>query len=266
MALIDFDPGPVAEPFASLVRDYPGEDVYSPLSFRTEWGPIFHRGRLDGSASLLVIGQDPAQHENACRRILAGLAGQRVQRFMDRLGVTHSYVLFNTFLYSLAPGSPPASKLAKDPKIAAYRNRWFDALVGSGVEGVMCFGTLAHDAFAAWRKTPAGKASDVVVARGTHPTAAWHKPEGPARAQAELDLVKGWNTALTTLSAAVTRDTPGTVDLYDPTVPADLAPIPARDFPAGTPAWMRSVEEWATRDGRETIQITVPESARSWQP
>ena len=66
----DFDPGPVGEPFASLVRNYPGADVYPGSSFRVEWGPIFHRGRLDGSARLLVIGQDPAESESVARRIL----------------------------------------------------------------------------------------------------------------------------------------------------------------------------------------------------
>lgn len=67
----DFDPGPVGEPFASLVQGYPGPDVYPANSFRVEWGPIFHRGRLDGSARLLVIGQDPAESESVVRRILA---------------------------------------------------------------------------------------------------------------------------------------------------------------------------------------------------
>lgn len=64
-----FDLGPVEEPFASLVADYPGTDTYPASGFRVEWGPIFHRGRLDGSARLLVIGQDPAQSETIVRRI-----------------------------------------------------------------------------------------------------------------------------------------------------------------------------------------------------
>jgi uncharacterized protein (DUF427 family) len=34
-----------------------------------EWGPVFHRGRLDGTARVLVIGQDPAAHEAVARRI-----------------------------------------------------------------------------------------------------------------------------------------------------------------------------------------------------
>src|SRR3982750_2108997 len=50
-----FDPGYVAEPYLSLCADYPEADVYPPDQFRVEWGPVFHRGRLDGSARILVI-------------------------------------------------------------------------------------------------------------------------------------------------------------------------------------------------------------------
>ena len=40
-----FCPGFVDEPFRSLASEYPEADVYPPGQFRTEWGPIFHRGR-----------------------------------------------------------------------------------------------------------------------------------------------------------------------------------------------------------------------------
>ena len=96
-----FDPGYFQEPFRTLAEDYPEADVYPPDQFRVEWGPIFHRGRLDGSARVLVIGQDPAQHETIVRRILVGEAGRRLQGFLAKLGVTRSYVLINTFLYSV---------------------------------------------------------------------------------------------------------------------------------------------------------------------
>ena len=96
-----FCTGYVREPYDTLVGDYPGEDVYPPADFRTEWGPIFHRGRLDGTARVLVLGQDPAAHESIARRILVGEAGQRVQGLLARAGVTTSYVMLNTFLYSV---------------------------------------------------------------------------------------------------------------------------------------------------------------------
>lgn len=56
----DYDPGYGNEPFKTLCREHPDETVYPRADFRVEWGPIFHRGQLDGSARVLVIGQDPA--------------------------------------------------------------------------------------------------------------------------------------------------------------------------------------------------------------
>ena len=87
---IPFDRGYYKQRFVRLVSDYPGEDVYPVDDFRTEWGPIFHRGRLDGSARVLILGQDPAQHEAIVRRVLVGTAGKRAQglpsstAYMDR--------------------------------------------------------------------------------------------------------------------------------------------------------------------------------------
>ena len=63
-----FDVGYVQEPFATLARTYPGEEVYPAKDFRLEWGPVFHRGRLDGTARVLVLGQDPGAHESIARR------------------------------------------------------------------------------------------------------------------------------------------------------------------------------------------------------
>src|SRR4029450_5283104 len=88
-------------PFDVLVADYPGEDVYPSADFRTEWGPIFHRGRLDGSARGLVLGQDAGHPAAISLRILVGEAGQRVQGLLARLGIRRSYVMVNTFLYSV---------------------------------------------------------------------------------------------------------------------------------------------------------------------
>src|SRR6266540_3867437 len=123
-----FDPGYVDEPFRSLVATYPGAIAYPSAGFRLEWGPIFHRGRLDGTARVLVIGQDPAQHETIARRILVGEAGHRIQGFLFKLGIDRSYVMVNTFLYSVY-GQGGGNQHAHDPAIAAYRNQWLDALL-----------------------------------------------------------------------------------------------------------------------------------------
>ena len=59
-----FDPGYCDPRFADLCETAPDGATYPPTDFRVEWGPIFHRGRLDGTARVLVIGQDPAVHED----------------------------------------------------------------------------------------------------------------------------------------------------------------------------------------------------------
>ncbi|WP_218006701.1 uracil-DNA glycosylase family protein [Streptomyces hokutonensis] len=123
-----FDPGYAQPPYAALVGDYPGPEIYPAKDFRVEWGPIFHRGRLDGTARVLVIGQDPAAHEAITRRILVGTAGRRFQGFLGKLGIDSSYVLTNTFLYSVY-GQHGGTAHATDPDIARYRHAWLDALV-----------------------------------------------------------------------------------------------------------------------------------------
>jgi hypothetical protein len=148
-----FDPGYGQDPFRTLAAEYPAADVYPPDQFRVEWGPVFHRGRLDGSARVLVLGQDPAQHETIVRRILVGEAGRRVQGLLAKLGITQSYVLVNTFLYSVYGIVKAGTR--KDPRLVAYRHRWLDALlVGTKVEAVLALGTAADEAWRLWKGTP----------------------------------------------------------------------------------------------------------------
>jgi uracil-DNA glycosylase len=80
--MVAFCPGYINEPFKSLSENSPDEKTYSPLDLRIEWGPIFHSGRLDALARLLIKGQDPATSETIVRRILEGVAGQRIQGFL----------------------------------------------------------------------------------------------------------------------------------------------------------------------------------------
>ena len=124
-----FDPGICQEPFVTLCDEAPDPSVFPSGSFRVEWGPIFHRGRLDGGASVLVLGQDPAVLETVARRILVGTAGQRTQGLLTKLGMTRSYTMVNTYLYSVW-GQGAADRHVDDPLIAAYRGRWLTALIG----------------------------------------------------------------------------------------------------------------------------------------
>lgn len=280
----EFDPG-YPERFWPLLAEHPGAETYPPAAFRVEWGPIFHRGRLDGSARILILGQDPAAHEAISRRILVGLAGQRVQGFLAKLGITRSYVMVNAFLYSVF-GQKAGEAHKNDQAIVDYRHRWLDELAASNsFEAVIAFGQLAGGAYRGWQKTPAGKASTAKLVRLTHPTA----PESASAAgqvsleEATSRLLEGWNEGLTALSTVITPDKAKKLTLYGTRFAArDLSPIPAADLPPGAPPWMRSSEEWAWRreiedkDGtkpvdvganeakRAGIAVRVPKSQRPW--
>jgi hypothetical protein len=262
-----FDPGYFQEPFRTMASDYPGADVYPPGQFRVEWGPIFHRGRLDGSARVLVIGQDPAQHETVVRRILVGEAGRRLQGLLAKLGITKSYVFINTFLYSVY-GTVKA-KTRKSKGLVEYRNRWLNALLSEGqVEAVLPLGSVADEAWQLWSDTPKGKAFKGAYAAVTHPTypESFSKGDKAKLAQATKRLLENWNGALQKLSPAILHpDSPTPLSLYGNTwAEGDRLPIPESDFPAGLPAWMHEQDGWAKRVGkddlqkRRTIVITVP--------
>lgn len=267
--LVEFDSGYDQPPFRDLCANYPGTEAYDPHDFRVEWGPIFHRGRLDGSARVLVVGQDPAQHETIVRRILVGTAGRRAQGFLAKLGITQSYVMVNTFLYSVY-GQSGGNQHKNEPGIVDYRNKWFKAVLAPGnIEAVVSLGGLADEAWKAWLKTSDGAAFKTLTYQHiTHPT--W--PESSAHdnatraANTKIMLTK-WNAALAALAPHVQHpDVPTTLVPYgDAFMPSELIDIIAKDLPAGLPAWMRGDTPWAVRQGvdaaakRRNITITVPD-------
>jgi hypothetical protein len=271
----EFDPGYQRRPYRQLVADYPDETVYPADSFRVEWGPIFHRGRLDGTARLLVVGQDPAAHETIARRILVGEAGQRIQGFLTKLGLTRSYVFINTFLYSVF-GQGGGERHVEDAVIAQYRNRWLDAIArDQPIEAILSLGHLANSAVGMWKATPTGAANAAVHVNVLHPTF----PDSASRsgkitkAAAFARLCASWNDALEKLHPVVTADAAVPLQPYGTTIAkTDLTAIPARDLPAGLPGWMSALDAWAARTGptpqskRATITVTVPRTARAWPP
>jgi hypothetical protein len=272
--LHDHDAGYTRRTFATLVDEYPGEDVYPPADFRVEWGPIFHRGRLDNTARVLCIGQDPGPHEAVARRILVGEAGQRVQGFLAKLGIVRRYVMVNAFLYSVF-GQGGGERHRDDAAIAQYRDRWLDALlVGSRVKAVVAFGGLAQHAFETWKETPTGQQVDVAFRAVRHPT----YPESASRSgqrtreEAMKETLHGWNDALEAFRPIVRAETARQPLYADDLTDGDLAPIPEADLPPGVPAWMRSLDAWAARRGdtvedkRATLVVTVPRRQRPWTP
>lgn len=251
-----FDLGPRGV-FRDLCEDPPDAEVYG-KGFRTQWGPIFYRGRLTGSARVLIIGQDPAQHEAVLRRIFAGEAGRRVQGFLRKLGMTRRYVMINTYLYGIYNQSLAFPYLA-DPAVAAYRHRWLDAILAPGrIEAVVTFGAQAHQAWELYRTTPGGQAVTAAYAHVLHPTSPGHgQPVITVK-----KMLQNWNAALSLLWPQIThRDVTETLMPYgEDFADGDRPEIPAEDLPPGTPDWMRSEVAWALMadpHGTQRANITV---------
>lgn len=282
----EFDPGYRGR-FATLCRHHPGPEVYPPDDFGVEWGPVFHRGRLDGSARILVIGQYPGTHECIVRRVLIGEAGRRVQGFLAKLGVDRRYVMVNAFLYG-AFGPDVAHRHAENPAIVMYRNQWFEAIFAtSHIQTVVAFGHLADQAWSSWRATPKGSRLRVVYAAVPHPSfeATAEAPDGvTATAERTAKMLVDYNSALERLVAAVRPEIPvEALEMYGSSFhESDMVPVPEGDLPPGTPEWMRSVDTWAVRatageaEGpaatpeqvaaakRATVVVRVPRHLRPW--
>ena len=218
-----YDPGPPAaltRHFAALPSFAAHRDL-----FWYDWGPVFYRGRLNRSARLIGVASDPGPTERIACRTLVGDAGQRVQGFLTKLGLTRSYALVNAFAYALRPSrAQSATRLLSEPAHLAWRNALLDAVTGPGLEAVVAFGYQAQAAVQLWQP-PAG----VPVIEVPHPSS---RNAG--------QLLDEWRDAVDQLRQVVTPDPDG-----DPSGPnygtrfdeADYTRIPAQDLPFGLPAW-----------------------------
>lgn len=257
-----FDNGPTGR-FRTLCQKYPDDTVFRGADgFRSLWGPIFYRGRANGTARLLVIGQDPAQTEAVTRRCLSGQAGRRVQGFVEKLGYSKSYLMINAFLYGIFNQNMALPHL-NDPDIQAYRHKWLEAAFASRkIEAVVTFGTPAFNAWTAFTATPAGGSVSATVPfhKALHPTS--DKPGGPINRK---DLLDNWNVALQSLHPNIQHpDVTTPLVLYGTDfTAAELPEIPSRDLPMGLQSWMRTTDFWASMSPtpgteRANISIQVP--------
>jgi len=162
--MIEFDPGPpaaLAQHFADVPSYAPQRDL-----FWYDWGPIFYRGRLDGSAKVLGIASDPGPTERIAHRTLVGDAGQRVQGFLSKLGLVRSYVLVNAYAFALHPSQAhDARPLLSEPEHKTWRNALLDSITGPALEAIVAFGGEAQAALALWDSKP-----DVPVFEVPHPS------------------------------------------------------------------------------------------------
>lgn len=69
-----------------------GRAVVGREAFRWHFGPMFYRGRLDGSARVIVVGQEGAQDESLSHRSFTGGTGGHMQHFLAYLGLDRSYL------------------------------------------------------------------------------------------------------------------------------------------------------------------------------
>lgn len=236
-----FDHGPNAA-WEALFATAPIAAFKANARFRTEFAPVYYRGRLNGSARILVIGQDPATDEILAQRCLVGSAGQLVQGLLKKLGLTKSYIMLNTFLYGIhGQYDNEMRAVSRSQPFLSFRNSLFDRIQAtSTLQTVIAFGVAAREAFELW----AG-GQTLPVFNLTHPTA----PSG---------VGTNWNSHLPGLLAAVTAD-PGGVQ--DPTpYPGDpganeRANIPRHDLNFGVPDWFGTGGTRSTRGGTDD-QIT----------
>lgn len=255
---MEWDPGPPPQ-MRSIFELAPLAEYRALASrFRLEWGPIYYRGRLDGSARILAIGQDPSADENVARRVLVGTAGQRVQGFLHKLGITRSYAIVNSSLFSIYGQFDAEMRSFLDrPPVKAWRNHLLDALAGPDLQAIVAFGRAAQYVVDAWPGAATFESQNRVFAL-QHPTA-----------RNTATLLRSWNKNLPKIAAVVPPDPDGTVDLNpyatDGFRESDLARIPLRDFGFGAPEWM-GTGDMASRvkPGQTKLQNPVARPAILW--
>ncbi|MEV6270666.1 uracil-DNA glycosylase family protein [Kribbella sp. NPDC051936] len=229
----EFDPGPPATVARHLAK-LPSYADFREL-FWYDWGTVFYRGRLNRTARLLAIASDPGPTERIACRTLVGDAGQRVQGFLHKLGLTRSYALVNAYAYALRPSrAQQAAPLLSRPDQLGWRNTLLDLIIGPQLQAIVAFGTQARAAVQLWDDKP-----DVPVFEVPHPSSRNAKA-----------LVDSWRAAVTDLRVIVTPDPDGDngVPNYGPKfTESDYSPIPPGDLPFGVPPWLGD-DAWGRKD------------------
>jgi uracil-DNA glycosylase len=242
MTTPQFDKGPPAE-FARLFAEVP--DPPEKKDFWFDWGPIFYRGRLDGSARVLCIASDPGPTERIAGRSLVGNAGQRVQGFLAKLGLAHSYVCLNAWAYALHPSAAgDEEKKLRDEAQTKWRNRLYDLATSSRLEAIVAFGGMAQEALRLWDNPPSATVVEI-----PHPSS-----------RNEKTLLDGWRQAVLDLRGAVTPDPDGsnTGPNYGAKFSeADYAAIPAADLPFGAPHFLGD-DAWVRTSGHSQNSVERP--------
>lgn len=242
--MADFDPGPPA----AIGRHFDALPDYAPHRdlFWYDWGPIFYRGRLNGTGRVLGIASDPGPTERIAGRTLVGDAGQRVQGFLSKLGINSSYALVNAFPYALHPSRAwDALPLLRTDIYRDWLNRLLDLITGSELQAIVAFGVNAREALHQWDDKPA-----VATAEVPHPSS-----------RDTADLLHQWRDAIANLRGTVTPDDGGdnTQANYGTTFDeSDYARIPPADLPFGLPSWFGDDHWGRTASPRHNNSVERP--------
>lgn len=273
----EHDPGPTsASGWAELFAATPnyralGVAVVGRNAFRWHHGPMFYRGRLDGSAKVVIVGQEGAQDESLSHRSFTGGTGARMQHLLRHLGLDRSYLFLNSFVYPIfGQYTDDLRVLAQDPRspIVAHRHRILDkAVVDGDVRLVVAVGRAAKDSIATWIGAHGGTAdpnalhqaslgdlpSRVRVVGVVHPGSATGSTSAiRADFQRAVDRVRGW---LTQDPAWLPVDPGMARDLTKPFTYGSAA-IPHRDFPFGAcPRLGRGGTSSNRSDGQRAIRL-----------
>jgi uracil-DNA glycosylase len=173
---------------------------------------MFFRGHLDGSAKVVVVGQEGAQDESLSHRSFTGGTGARMQHLLRHLGLDRSYLFLNSFVYPiLGQYADDLRPLAQDRRspIVSHRHRILDkAVVEGDVRLVVAVGRAAKESIATWIGAHGGSANPERLEQASlgslpgrvrtlgvvHPGAATGGSTSAIRAdfQRAANLVRGW--------------------------------------------------------------------------
>lgn len=276
----EYDPGPPRNrSWARLFAETPnyrglGLALTGQEQFRWHFGPMFYRGRLrDRQVKVLIVGQEGAQDESLSHRSFTGGTGGRMQQLLNHLGITHSYVFMNTFVYPIFGQYGSAERLmgqhSRSP-IRIHRELLFDYVVArNDLQLVVAVGRAAKESVASWIGSHGGSADPdalhladaAVVAPHLRAVGVLH-PGGASKGGAVTAIKASFVDAIAQVEAWSAADPAWLVpDPGSSRAPANAytyasAPIPFRDFPYGTP-WRLGRQSTSSnrKDDQRAIQI-----------
>lgn len=276
----EYDPGPPRNRrWPRLFAETPnyrgfGLALSGSEEYRWHFGPMFYRGRLgDRQVKVLVIGQEGAQDESLSHRSFTGGTGARLQHLLGHLGIDHSYLFLNTFVYPIFGqynGLLPTIAQHPSSPVARHRTELFDyAADRNDLQLAIAVGRAAKQSLASWVEAHGGSADPErlhladasVISPRLRMVGVLH-PGGAATAGAKALIVDSFKAAIANVHRWVSDDPDwlpvdtGAQRKSAESYTYSSRPIPFRDFPFGS-AWRlgRGATSSNRRDDQRAIQI-----------